>query len=261
MNSAFPDLIKIGRTIRESEQRAEELYTTGTPGKFVVVFEVFVDDCVEIEKIMHFSFSSKRFNENREFFKVPVKQAIDELHKLSTGRIIPKNSFVDSKTVNLNRFTACLYHISIIRNVHRIGIVKGDKDYINSDIFFNNLNDYYSQLNLKISKNHFRIWDSSTFENFNEYYIQKTNDLIIKSMSYEILNETFNNIEDSHKLICDKQTIMDKRLFGKYDNISESDDAVATSAFWDVEIGLLDIVEEIDANLHFEISKQFKGKI
>lgn len=93
INPAFPDLIKIGRTSKTSESRALELSTTGTPDKFIVVFDVLVDDCVEIESEMHAIFSSSRYAENREFFRVSVKKAITTLQSISQARTVDEKNW------------------------------------------------------------------------------------------------------------------------------------------------------------------------
>jgi hypothetical protein len=100
INPAFPDLIKIGRTSKTSESRALELSTTGTPDKFVVVFDVLVDNCIEVESEMHAIFSSSRYAENREFFRVPVKKAIATLQSIGNGRIINEEDWVQSVNQN-----------------------------------------------------------------------------------------------------------------------------------------------------------------
>lgn len=91
INTAFPDLIKIGRTIKSSSERASELYTTGTPGKFVVVYDVLVDDCIEVERVMHELIGDKRYSNNREFFHATTKEAIELLQEITTNRKIDEN--------------------------------------------------------------------------------------------------------------------------------------------------------------------------
>lgn len=88
INPAFPNLVKIGRTAKSSEARAAELSTTGTPDKFIVVFDVLVDDCIELESEMHAIFTSSRYANNREFFEIPLKTAIETLQSVSKDRVI-----------------------------------------------------------------------------------------------------------------------------------------------------------------------------
>lgn len=78
LNPAMPGLFKIGKSIRSSECRAEELSNpTGIPFEFQVAYDVMVKDCNKAEKIIHQKLSSFRANKNREFFAIPLKQAIE----------------------------------------------------------------------------------------------------------------------------------------------------------------------------------------
>ena len=104
INAAFPNLIKIGRTTKSSDERAVELYTTGTPGKFIVVYDVLVDDCVDIEKQMHELIADKRYAENREFFHDSSKEAIEILQRISKNRIVENNNENLESTENSSLF-------------------------------------------------------------------------------------------------------------------------------------------------------------
>ena len=104
INAAFPNLIKIGRTTKSSDERAVELYTTGTPGKFIVVYDVLVDDCVDIEKQMHELIADKRYAENREFFHASSKEAIEILQRISKNRIVENNNENLQSTENSSLF-------------------------------------------------------------------------------------------------------------------------------------------------------------
>jgi len=110
INTAFPDLIKIGRTTKSSDERASELYTTGTPGKFIVVYDVFVDDCVDIERQMHQTLADKRYSENREFFETKTKDAIQCLQNISKGRTIDEQNSV----IN-NELSSILFDGELVR--------------------------------------------------------------------------------------------------------------------------------------------------
>nr|WP_319997864.1 GIY-YIG nuclease family protein [uncultured Draconibacterium sp.] len=68
-NSSMPDLIKIGKTARDSRTRAKELSTTSIPTPFKVAFEIFSSDYENIERKAHASLEDFRVNQNREFFR------------------------------------------------------------------------------------------------------------------------------------------------------------------------------------------------
>ena len=89
-NSSMPDLIKIGKTARDSRTRAKELSTTSIPTPFKVAFEIFSSDYENIERKAHASLEDFRVNQNREFFRYPLNEAIELLQRLNN--LISKKS-------------------------------------------------------------------------------------------------------------------------------------------------------------------------
>ena len=80
----MPDLLKIGKTTRDANQRADELYQTGVPTPFVVAHCVLTPNCNELEADMHISLADVRVSTSREFFRYPLTEAIlllDTLHR------------------------------------------------------------------------------------------------------------------------------------------------------------------------------------
>ena len=75
-NESMPGLVKIGRSISSGRNRAKEIYQTGVPTPFKLEFELYCDDCVELEHIVHQRLERNRPNPNREFFKLEVYEAI-----------------------------------------------------------------------------------------------------------------------------------------------------------------------------------------
>ncbi len=76
------DLVKIGLTSATSEERAQQLSSrTGVPEKFIVVYDELVVDARAVEARMHARFQHYRVNLGREFFQVPVKEAIKALQE------------------------------------------------------------------------------------------------------------------------------------------------------------------------------------
>jgi hypothetical protein len=73
------DILKIGFTRRDPQDRAFELYdgVTGVPGEFKVEFSVWVTDCEFTEQKLHDLLAQFRVNANREFFNVPLHKAIE----------------------------------------------------------------------------------------------------------------------------------------------------------------------------------------
>jgi hypothetical protein len=69
-NPSMPGLVKIGRTTRSVEQRANELWQTGVPTPFVVEFSILSPDCEGMELRAHEFFHESRVDGSREFFRV-----------------------------------------------------------------------------------------------------------------------------------------------------------------------------------------------
>jgi hypothetical protein len=76
-NPAMKGLLKIGKTTRLSETRATELSrATGIPAEFHVVYEEEFNDVSKAEQLIHSKLDEYRYNRNREFFQLSLKQAI-----------------------------------------------------------------------------------------------------------------------------------------------------------------------------------------
>lgn len=89
INSSMPGLIKVGRTFRDAKARARELHTTGVPTPFEVAFELFSEDHEALEQRLHEQIAEFRVAGNREFFRYPLKRAIEHLQEISSP---PKHS-------------------------------------------------------------------------------------------------------------------------------------------------------------------------
>jgi T5orf172 domain len=81
LNPSFPDQIKIGLTTGTSERRAKQLWSTGVPTPFIVVYDELVSDCELVESRLHERFSGYRVSSGREFFRVPVREAVRALQE------------------------------------------------------------------------------------------------------------------------------------------------------------------------------------
>jgi len=77
INPAMKDLLKIGKTTRSPEERAVEISQgTGIPTPFVVAYEEQVHDCDLAERIIHDRLKEYRYSRDREFFQIPLKDAV-----------------------------------------------------------------------------------------------------------------------------------------------------------------------------------------
>lgn len=81
-NPSMPGLVKIGKTTRDVEQRANELWQTGVPTPFEVARYVFSPDCGQLELWIHARLDDFRAHGSREFFRCEVSRAIHELDDL-----------------------------------------------------------------------------------------------------------------------------------------------------------------------------------
>jgi hypothetical protein len=83
----MPKLVKIGMTTKSADLRAEELSgPTGVPSSFVVAYEAPVKNCQRAEALIHERLAQVRWNESREFFEIPLRDAI--VHVETVVRIL-----------------------------------------------------------------------------------------------------------------------------------------------------------------------------
>jgi hypothetical protein len=81
-NHAMPGMVKIGFSAGQAAGRAVELSRpTGVPIDFELVYDELVSDCRAVERHLHERFAAYRVNKKREFFRVPVRQAIAALQE------------------------------------------------------------------------------------------------------------------------------------------------------------------------------------
>ncbi|WP_438349205.1 GIY-YIG nuclease family protein [Paenibacillus sp. FA6] len=80
INSSMPNLVKIGMTTREPDDRILELSSaTGVPTPFILVYKRHFNNCRIAEDKMHVLLSENRVSSSREFFNIPVYEAINIL--------------------------------------------------------------------------------------------------------------------------------------------------------------------------------------
>ena len=84
INPSLEGMVKIGKTTRDPKERVKELSSaTGVPTPFILVFHKQFKDCHYTEKAIHQYLESNgyRISDNREFFKIPVTDAINIVQK------------------------------------------------------------------------------------------------------------------------------------------------------------------------------------
>jgi hypothetical protein len=78
--------VKIGKSDRDPEEfRRSELETTGVAHSFKVEYYAYVDDHNNVERDVHSKLQHVRVNKQREFFEVPVPEAILQIR--SSARV------------------------------------------------------------------------------------------------------------------------------------------------------------------------------
>ncbi|WP_251416999.1 MULTISPECIES: GIY-YIG nuclease family protein [Paenibacillus] len=100
INESLKGLVKIGKTSISSSERARQLSSsTGVPTPFRVAYEIFSEDCDNIEKTIHLELNDFRVNPNREFFQYPLNKAIEVIQKCAKRR--KENEFESFESIEI----------------------------------------------------------------------------------------------------------------------------------------------------------------
>lgn len=84
INAAFPEFIKIGLTTLDPKERARQLSVgTGIPAPYAVAWKVYVSNCKVVEQLAHGNLAAHRTRNNREFFRLPVEDAIELIAEIA----------------------------------------------------------------------------------------------------------------------------------------------------------------------------------
>lgn len=96
-------IFKIGKTSRlPYARRAELSSSTGVPDDFDLVYYIVVSNLSFAERFVHQELQEFRYRQNKEFFKVPLKQAIQSLDKTASYFPIRMGGY-NSKPIYLNQ--------------------------------------------------------------------------------------------------------------------------------------------------------------
>lgn len=88
-NKALPGMIKIGRS-KTLSGRMKSLSNASIPQKFELVFSVFSDFSLVVEREAHASLGAYRISPNREFFSCSEELAIETIEKVAANiRLTP----------------------------------------------------------------------------------------------------------------------------------------------------------------------------
>ena len=78
-NESMPGMVKIGYTTSLAEDRAKDLFKTGVPTPFEIVFRVLSMFPKVLEDLVHEDLNNFRVRARKEFFKVTPAKAIDSI--------------------------------------------------------------------------------------------------------------------------------------------------------------------------------------
>lgn len=94
-NESMPDLVKIGHTNKDIEQRIKELDNTSTPLPFQCFYAAEVTDARIVETKLHRIFSDKRIRTNREFFRIDPNQVKEAIQLAEIKEVTPTQEIVN----------------------------------------------------------------------------------------------------------------------------------------------------------------------
>lgn len=131
INASMPGMVKIGRTTRDPENRIEELSkATGVPTPFILVYKEFFSDCINAESVIHEMLEDKgyRLSPNREFFTVPIPNAISIIQNTSENlNAFTKNTPIISNKKNNAKGQLHNYKMSDLDQLKESLVVSGEK--------------------------------------------------------------------------------------------------------------------------------------
>lgn len=103
VNPAFPNYVKIGRTTKDPEIRARELSSgTGVPAPYGVAWDVTVNDCHKVERLIHNELAYARARNDREFFTIPLRKAISVVSEIVAPFECDQESFPQTIVPEVN---------------------------------------------------------------------------------------------------------------------------------------------------------------
>ncbi len=126
------DLLKIGRTTRKPDARASELCTTGVPARFHVAYEEEVEDCLLAESLLHQQLARYRYDQRREFFKLPLKAAIEIVRQViasmpDKNELVNHDKLVDKRLL-VARWSRFFQVLGIANNV--VGCSSSEGEFV-----------------------------------------------------------------------------------------------------------------------------------
>ena len=89
INKSMPQIVKIGMTIREVDQRAKEISgATGVPTPWVPIYSFKCFNSYKLEQEIHAYLDAVRVSDNREMFYMHSKDAINIVKQIGAKYVI-----------------------------------------------------------------------------------------------------------------------------------------------------------------------------
>jgi hypothetical protein len=115
--SLIDNLLKIGHTTRDVKTRAKELSkATGVPGPFTIVYAEDVENPLEVEQIIHKNLVNYRVYKNKEFFALPIEQAISKVQEVTQRLIHEKGTSILDKNMAFRWLCQPEDYVFLVRN-------------------------------------------------------------------------------------------------------------------------------------------------
>lgn len=223
VNSALPNLVKIGRTTKNPRERAVELSGTGTPGKFIVAYSVFVNDCIFIEAEMHKYFATQRYSSDREFFEVYAPTAIDQLVSVAKNFLLEdfdeeteqddqsfiKTPFDEIEVGDITATTSFVMYLAKSNKfLYRLGLSFGAINS-KSDAILDRLSNYYREIDIQQTIN-LQIVRSDQFNIHGQIndFIENKKSSILNTLDTK---KYFLNVLRTQDIAIDSHSIWDKK--------------------------------------------------
>jgi hypothetical protein len=90
VNKSMPDMVKIGMTVRDVDERAKEISgATGVPTPWVPIFSFKCFNSYKLEQELHEHLDAVRVAGNREMFYIHSRDAITTVKKLGDKYTLP----------------------------------------------------------------------------------------------------------------------------------------------------------------------------
>jgi hypothetical protein len=99
INESMPDLVKIGYTCKDIEQRIKELDNTSIPLPFQCFYAAEVQNAKFVETKLHRIFADKRIRNNREFFRIDPNQVKEAIQLAEIKEVTPKQETINDEDI------------------------------------------------------------------------------------------------------------------------------------------------------------------